>query len=358
MTPIRVLVVDDSAVARRLVAGALAADPQVELVGTASGGLEALALMDGLAPDVVVLDLEMPGLDGLGTLAALRRTHPRLPVIMFSVRTERGAVATVDALAAGATDYVAKPSAAGPETAVAAIRDGLLPKIHQLGRPAARAPMPAAAPGLRTGAPASPPRAPAPVELVVVAVSTGGPNALAALLPALPALPVPVVVVQHMPAMFTRLLAERLDKVASVPVAEGWAGAVAEPGQVWIAPGGMHVLVERDGPALRLDLDRGPPVNGCRPSADVLFASAVRAAGPGVLAVVLTGMGQDGLDGCRQVRAAGGRVLVQDRDSSVVWGMPGAVAGAGLADRVLPLADLAGALAASTASAHPRLRIG
>lgn len=353
MRPIRVLAVDDSALVRRLLVEALRAEPLLELVGTAAGGRIALAKLGSLAPDVVVLDIEMPDLDGLATLAELRRSHPRLPVVMFSALTERGAAATLDALAAGATDYVTKPTGAGgADSAVRAIRDQLVPKLRALGASGATpAAASARAAGLAAAATVRPrPAADGPVDAVVIGVSTGGPNALAQLVPLLPAdLPVPVVVVQHMPPMFSRLLAERLDATASLCVAEGRAGAALARGQVWIAPGGLHLAVRRDGPQVRLSTDDGPLVNACRPSVDVLFAAAAQVWGRNVLAVVMTGMGADGLRGCRAVRDAGGQVVVQDEASSVTWGMPGAVASAGLADRVLPLAELAGEIVRRTA---------
>lgn len=344
MRSIRVLAADDSAIVRRLLTEALRGEPLLELVGTAATGRIALAQLGPLAPDVVVLDIAMPELDGLATLTELRRTHPRLPVVMFSALTLRGAAATLDALAAGATDYVTKPSGlGGADAAIQAIRDELVPKLRVLGRAAAGDSDGAAAPGALAR---SRPAVHGPVDAVVVGVSTGGPNALAQLVPRLPAdLGVPVVVVQHMPPMFSRLLAERLDAGTALAVEEGRDGAALAPGQVWIAPGGLHLRVRRDGTEVRLATDDGPLVNGCRPSADVLFTAAAEVWGPRVLAGVMTGMGADGLGGCRAIRDAGGQVLVQDEASSVAWGMPGSVASAGLADIVLPLGALAAEIA-------------
>jgi len=369
MRPIRVLAVDDSALVRRLLTDALRDEPLLELVGSAATGRIALAKLGPLAPDVVVLDVEMPDLDGLATLVELRRSHPRLPVVMFSALTERGALATLDALAAGATDYVTKPhGTGGAAAAVQAIRDELVPKLRALGGD----PVAAGLSGASGPLPAHPRlTANGPVDAVVVAVSTGGPNALAELVPRLPAdLDVPVLVVQHMPPMFSRLLAERLDAISMLRVAEGIADAVLTPGQVWIAAGGLHLAVRRDAAelrgqgltaaskdgAVRLTTSEGPLVNACRPAADVLFTAAVEVWGPRLLAVVMTGMGADGLRGCRAVREAGGQVVVQDEASSVTWGMPGAVASAGLADRVLPLDELAGEIVRRTAIGRPRAR--
>jgi two-component system chemotaxis response regulator CheB len=338
VSKIRVLVVDDAVVFRRLVADELSADPAIEVVGTAANGRIALAKLDQVNPDLVILDIEMPELDGLATLREIRKIRPRLPVIMFSALTERGAAASLDALSLGATDYFAKPvSAGGLDAARQVLRDELIPEIKALcGRQANGS--------LLTPSPIPTPAAPAPraeaaiVEVVAIAASTGGPNALADVFAGLPAdLPVPVVLVQHMPPMFTRLLAQRLSAHSAVPVEEAQAGGVLRPGHACLAPGDFHLAVGLDGDRVRTRLTQDPPENSCRPAADVLFRSVARTFGPGTLAVVLTGMGQDGLRGCEAIRAAGGQVVVQDEATSVVWGMPGSVARAGLADRVLPL---------------------
>jgi two-component system chemotaxis response regulator CheB len=335
---IRVLVVDDSVTIRRLVSDELAADPAIEVVGTAANGRIALARVTQVNPDLIILDIEMPELDGLATLRELRKTHPKLPVLMFSSLTEQGAAASLEALALGATDYFTKPSGAGGLAAsLKVIREELIPEIKAVCRRDA---------GVPTGAPVAAAKLLPPhtgrVEAVTIGVSTGGPNALAEVFEALPKqLPVPVTIVQHMPPMFTKLLAERLTGKGSVKVEEGIAGGELRPGHAWIAPGDFHMTVKRDGHSVRVLLNQDPPENSCRPAADVLFKSMVHTYGPGVLAVVMTGMGQDGLRGCEAVREAGGQVVVQDEATSVVWGMPGFVAKAGLADRVLPLPLLA-----------------
>jgi two-component system chemotaxis response regulator CheB len=342
MDKIRVFLVDDSAVVRRLVTKALNQDPDLEVVGTAADGQIALARLPELRPDVVLLDLEMPVMDGLQTLAALRRIHPRLPVIMFSRFTQRGVEATVHALTLGADDYVPKP---GDGLDVSrCIEDLLIPKIKLLGR---RTGVPAKAGTPTVGVPPSGGSLakarvrPQHVEIVVVGASTGGPNALAELFTVFPPdWSVPIVTVQHMPPDFTARLAERLAEKSRLRVREGVTGEPVSAAQAWVAPGDYHLLVRREGQAVRLALNQESPVNSCRPSVDVLFRSAAEAYGRGVLAVVLTGMGQDGLRGCECVRGAGGQVLVQDEASSVVWSMPGAVAQAGLADQVLPLERL------------------
>jgi two-component system, chemotaxis family, protein-glutamate methylesterase/glutaminase len=332
---VRVLVVDDAVVFRRLVAEELATDPAIEVVGTAANGRIALAKLAQANPDLIVLDVEMPELDGLATLREVRKTHPKLPVVMFSAHTERGAEATLDALALGATDYFTKPAAGGVAASLRVIREQLIPEIKALCGRADVGPVPSVA--TPTG-PVPTGFGGAPVEIIAIGTSTGGPNALADVFAGLPAgLPVPVVVVQHMPPLFTRLLADRLSARSGLTVEEGRAGGVLRPGHAWLAPGDFHMTVARNGDQARVHVHQGPPENSCRPAADVLFRSVAKAFGAGALAVVLTGMGQDGLRGCEAIRAAGGQVLAQDEATSVVWGMPGFVARAGLADRVLPL---------------------
>jgi two-component system, chemotaxis family, protein-glutamate methylesterase/glutaminase len=348
---IRVLIVDDSVVIRRLVADELARDPAIEVAGTAANGQIALARLTQVNPDIVILDIEMPEMDGLTTLKHLRKTHPRLPVIMFSSLTTRGAEATLDALAFGASDYFAKPAnVGGVDASLGVIREQLIPQIKALClRDGGGAPDPLRRNSTVAPAPAAPPPKPAgprpasgPIQLLAIGASTGGPNALAEVFRGLPAaLPVPIVIVQHMPPMFTRLLAERLSSQYAFPVQEATAGTLLEPGKAWIAPGNFHMVVGREGQQVRLQVNQDPPENSCRPAVDVLLRSTARAFGPNSLTVILTGMGQDGLRGCEHVREAGGQILAQDEASSVVWGMPGFVARAGLADRVLPLSLIA-----------------
>jgi two-component system chemotaxis response regulator CheB len=340
MPRIRILIVDDSVVARQAVTDALATDPQLEVVGTARNGRVALEKVAQLAPDVVILDVEMPEMDGIVALTEIRRVSSDLPVIMLSAFTTRGAAVTVEALARGASDYVTKPKTDDLPTAVAALREELVPRILELhasgGRRRRRrtadatAPHPVATRGKRP-------------EVVAVGASTGGPNALRTLLMGLGRdFPVPLVIVQHMPPMFTRLLAERLSLESGLKVAEATSGDALARGTVLLAPGDYHMRLARASDGLAVLLHQGPEVNSCRPSVDVLFRSVAETCGDAALAVVLTGMGQDGLAGCARVHAAGGRVLVQDESSSVVWGMPGLVAQAGLAHGVVPLEELAG----------------
>lgn len=333
MPRIRVLVVDDSVVIRRVVTDVLSADPDVEVASAATGRI-ALAKLTQANYDLVILDVEMPEMDGLETLAAIRKTHPRLPVVMFSALTEQGATATLDALALGATDYFAKPSGPGGlGESRRVLREELLPAIKQL------CPQTVAKPPATLFAPVMSAATGGAVTAVVIASSTGGPNALRDVFQTLPAdLPVPILIVQHMPPMFTKMLAERLTASSRVPVEEATHGSLVQRGRAVIAPGDFHMTVVRDLTGVRVFLHQDAPENSCRPAADPLFRSAVKVYGGGTLAVVLTGMGSDGLRGCEAVRAAGGRVLAQDEATSVVWGMPGAVARAGLADRLLPLA--------------------
>jgi two-component system chemotaxis response regulator CheB len=340
MSKIRALIVDDAVVFRRLVAEELNKDPALEVVGTAANGRIALARMTQVNPDVVILDIEMPELDGLSTLKELRKTYPRLPVIMFSALTERGATATLDALALGASDYFAKPTnQGGPDASLVIIREQLIPQIKAVCRKSgleSKSGLQAAL-SLPPG-PSIPRPAPGPVRVVAIGASTGGPNALAEIFRRLTAdFPVPIVMVQHMPPMFTRLLAERLSAENPIRVQEGGSGSLLLPGQAWIAPGGYHMVVTRDGHQVRTQLHQEPPENSCRPAVDVLFRSVAQTFGSNSLAVILTGMGQDGLRGCEAIREAGGQVLAQDEATSVVWGMPRYVARAGLADKVLPV---------------------
>jgi two-component system chemotaxis response regulator CheB len=340
---IRVMVVDDSVVIRRLVTLALEHDPVLEMVGTASNGSIGLQRIPQFNPDVITLDIEMPDMDGLEMLRRIRRDYPQMRVIMFSTLTERGAAITLQALTLGADDYVAKVSNEGSlDLSMARLREEMIPKIKQFFRMTAQAP---AAPRKEALAP---PR-PAPVvqamklrpKVVVIGVSTGGPAALGAILPMLPAdFPLPILVVQHMPPLFTRLLAERLNSTCKLPVEEATQGRLVEPGRILIAPGDFHMKLTRNGDQISVCLDQSPRQNSCRPAVDALFASAGELYGGAAIAVILTGMGQDGLHGTEILKANGASILAQDEASSVVWGMPGAVVSAGLADRVLPLNEV------------------
>jgi two-component system chemotaxis response regulator CheB len=316
-----------------------------------------------LKPDIIVLDIEMPVMGGLETLVNVRRAYPKLPVIVFSSDTRPGAEATLDALWLGANDYVTKSSAASPGQAVRHIHAELVPRIKALcmdaiapvaehekrerrARPHA---VPGAAESARSGAPHERQRPRErdsgmrpPVQIVAIGASTGGPNALATLLRGLPIdFAVPVVIVQHMPRQFTRFLAERLSDRTGLDIVEAADGDVLRASRIWIAPGGWHMTLERQRAEVCVRLDQSPPVNSCRPSVDVLFGSVADVFAAGALGVILTGMGHDGLRGCERLAWAGGQVLAQDEDTSVVWGMPGIVTRAGIAEMVLPIEEMA-----------------
>jgi two-component system chemotaxis response regulator CheB len=348
---IDVLVVDDSVVIRRMVATVLDNDPDIKVVGTAANGRIALERIEQLHLDIIILDVEMPVMDGLATLRALRPRYPALPVVMFSTSTERGAMATLDALAAGATDYVTKPSQAGSvDASIERVRLELIPKIKGLvGATRARS-TPVVVP---SPVPAARPVRQDRVDIIAVGCSTGGPDALASIVAALPAdLSVPVVVVQHMPPLFTRLFADRLDRGCPLTVREAVDGELLEAGRIVVAPGDQHLTVVRQGSEFRVRLSQEPPENYCRPAVDVLFRSVAAAYGGNALACVLTGMGRDGASGAEHIRAAGGRIIVQDEASSVVWGMPGAIVAAGLANDILPLDQIAATLLAAVGPAR------
>lgn len=333
MQPVRILIVDDSAVVRKLLSYLLASDSEIVVAGTAGNGIQALARIPGLKPDLVTLDIEMPEMDGLETLVEIRKLYPKLPVIMFSSLTEHGAKATLDALARGASDYVTKPSPGEPKgLSQERVRQELIQKIKCLCKVSAPQPRPVPKPIVAASRPQ------ARIDIVAIGSSTGGPNALCELVPQFTAdFSVPIVIVQHMPPLFTRQLAERLNARSPLLVQEGKEGERLQQGQVWIAPGDHHMTVTRMGTEFTLGINRDPQENSCRPAVDVLFRSVARSYGANVLGVVLTGMGSDGTRGSVVIREAGGAVIVQDEASSVVWGMPGNVVAAGLADRICPL---------------------
>lgn len=370
--PIRVLLVDDSILTRRVLSKVLGADGRVDICGTAPDGRAALQKIARLKPDLVVLDVEMPVMNGLETLVELRRDHPKLPVVMFSALTRPGVQTTLDALLAGASDYVLKPT--GETNVVQQIQQTLLPKILLHGGGAARRSVVRETPEERsdaTPAEVAPERPssgeipirvlaptrqslpPRPIEAVVLGVSTGGPQALLDLFQHLPSsLPAPVVIVQHMLAAFLPRLAYRLSARGNMTVKMAEPGRPLADAPAWLAPGGTHTAIRRGASGPHLVAVDSPPVNSCRPAADVLFESAAKTLGPAVLGVVMTGMGRDGLLGSRAVVEAGGRVLAQDEPSSVVWGMPGSVAKAGLASATLPPIELAAEIVSQVNRSH------
>ena len=352
---VRVLAADDSAVMRAVIRTLFqvqAADissrlPAMELCGVARDGQEALDCVRALQPDVLLLDLEMPRLHGLQVLDILHVQAPTLPVILCSAHTERGARTTLDALARGAKDYVMKPgSQSDVASSLRLLMEQLMPKIAIAAgmKEQSRAALDPKTGGAQLPCTASQtklePRT--RVELVVVGLSTGGPAALEAMLPCLPeSFAVPLLVVQHMPKLFTSALSERLNRLCRLPVREARNGDLVRPGGIWIAPGDAHMEIAAGG---SIKLHQGVPLNSCKPSVDYLFHSAARLYGGSTLALMMTGMGSDGLDGARAVQAAGGTVLAQDEASSAVWGMPGRVVKAGVSSATVALPDLAGEL--------------
>ncbi len=335
---IRVLIVDDSPVVRRLLAEVLSKEPDIEVVGQAKDGREAVELARALRPDVITLDVEMPVMDGLSALKEIRRLVPRTKVIMFSSLTEKGAKETIEALSLGAFDFVTKPKGGALTDSLHRIKEELIPKI--------RAAVPAARPPVLPRPP-KPPTFKPPVirpgvfSVVGIGVSTGGPRALLDVIPRLPStFPVPILIVQHMPPMFTAQLAQNLDRQSSLRVKEAQNGELVQKGVVYIAPGDYHMEVKASGRVKHIFLHQGPPENGCRPAVDPLFRSLAEVYGGAVVGVVLTGMGHDGREGARKIKEKGGLVIAQDEKTSTVYGMPRAVVEAGLADFVLPLPEI------------------
>lgn len=341
---IRVLVVDDSVVVRRMVSHALADEPGIEIIGTASNGHIGLEKVRQHGPDVVILDIEMPGVNGLDVLRSLRAEPAGSPrVIMFSTLTERGAAITLEALSLGADDYVTKVlNEDSLQQSRVRLRQELVPKIKQFFKAPQSAPAPVV---MRPRGSAQPSRLARAPRAVVIGSSTGGPAALNAILPLLPQdFPLPILIVQHMPPFFTRLLAERLDGACKLRVEEATEGAEVHAGKVLLAPGDFHMKLSAKNGCVTVSLDQSPHQNFCRPAVDVLFRSAAEVYGGAAMAIILTGMGQDGLRGIEALHAIGATVVAQDEASSVVWGMPGAVVNAGLAHSVLPLEEIGGAM--------------
>jgi two-component system chemotaxis response regulator CheB len=362
---IRTLVVDDSVVMRRLITRMLSSDPGIEVVGSARDGVDALVKVQQWQPDLVTLDVEMPEMNGLEALRLMQVRHPKVRVIMCSSLTERGATITIDALLAGASDYVCKQhSSELSESAYEPLRAELLSKIHQIFGRSMAAGASASTSHMAT-APQSPAvasaglaknRAPLPQipatkpfsqtrvvpRILAIGVSTGGPSALAEILPLIPSdFSLPIAIVQHMPPFFTQLLAERLSRLSGIPVLEAAQGMQVQAGMAIIAPGNFHMrLIRRRDGVIEVELNQEAQENSCRPAVDVLFRSVAEVYGGAAIAVILTGMGQDGLLGVRALKSLGASVVVQDSATSVVWGMPGAVAGAHLADSVLPLKEI------------------
>lgn len=330
---IRVMLCDDSATVRGLMARLMKSEPDIRVVASVGDGAQAIAALKAMKPEdrphLVLLDLEMPVMDGMTALPQILQLQPAPAVIVASALTQRGAAIAMAALRAGAADYVPKPNAAGGGIQDPTFKAELLAKL----RGWARMRRPATATPVRMPVAATPRLAMArPPLAIAIGCSTGGPQALAALVKRLPrGLAVPLVVVQHMPAGFTTMLADHLNRLGGPPAAEARDGEVLQAGRLYVAPGERHLLVEASQGTLKAVLNDGPPENFCRPAVDPMLRTLSAAVRGRLLAVILTGMGQDGLNGCRVVSAAGGAVIAQDEASSVVWGMPGAVSRAGLA---------------------------
>jgi two-component system, chemotaxis family, protein-glutamate methylesterase/glutaminase len=353
---IRVLVVDDSALYRQMLLNVLGRIPEVDVVGVAEDGNQAVEMVASLHPDVLTLDVQMPGLDGIGVLRALRERGLSSRAIMVSSLTQEGAPAATAAIFEGAFDVIAKPAGLPPHEAREFLSRQLVEKIAVV-RAASEPSKGPAGNGPAGNGPAGVARRradkPVAVDVVAIASSTGGPPVLREILSALPAdFPAAVLVVQHMPPVFTSSLAARLDTVCPLRVVEAADHMLVEPGTVLIAPGGVHLSVRRRGDAVRTLLDDAAPRHGCRPSFDVLGPSLVEAYGSRCVAVVLTGMGCDGLEACRALKARGGTVLAQTAETCAVFGMPKCVIEAGLADGVLPPEGVAMALVSMARKRH------
>jgi two-component system, chemotaxis family, protein-glutamate methylesterase/glutaminase len=365
--PLRVMVVDDSVVIRGLISRWIEAEPDMVVAASLRTGLDAVNQVERVNPDVAVLDIEMPDLDGISALPLLLAKKRNLVIIMASTLTRRNAEISFKALSLGASDYIPKPESTREPAAAATFRHDLIQKIRHLGAKVRR-PIPAVSspplaptlgrapePGVRPAlAPVAHPQllrrafsTQAPRALLIGA-STGGPQALMALVSEIG--PVidrfPVLITQHMPPTFTTILAEHLARASHRPAHEGIDGEIVKPGRIYLAPGGRHMRVVRQGANAAIALDDGPLVNFCKPAVDPLFASAIDVWQGGILAVVLTGMGSDGMRAGKEIVAAGGSIIAQDEATSVVWGMPGAAAHAGICAAVLPLGQIAPKLVA------------
>ena len=343
--PLRVLVVDDSAFMRAAIERVLSAEAQFEVVGAARDGAEAVKLAADLRPDAMTMDFNMPGLNGAEATRAILKNQA-VPIVMLSAHTKEGAAETVEALAAGAVDFVQKPDGEVSPN-LAAIKDDLIAKLTSAAGANLRVVSPSVSASDSTPARAAAPRSapksmPPGLRVVVIASSTGGPAALTRLIPELDAPDAAVLVVQHMPEGFTGALAEQLDERTELVVREARGGESIEGGHVFVAAGGRHLTVDRGG---RLVLTDAPPVHGVRPAADVTFKSIAQGFGARTVGVVLTGMGRDGAVGLAAVKAAGGRTIAQDKDTSTVYGMPRAAIEMGVVDEVAPLARIAPAIA-------------
>jgi two-component system chemotaxis response regulator CheB len=335
--PIRVMVVDDSAVIRSVISTILKTDPGVEITGFASNGQQAVETVLQYNPDIIVLDIEMPFMDGITALPLLLAEKPDVKVLICSTLSDHGAAVSLQALALGAADCLLKPSGAAAIQERRDFHRQLLQLVRSLGARVMQPAHPTSAIALRNINLI----APRP-QILAIGSSTGGPNALTQLLSRLKDLSVPIVITQHMPKTFTALLANQLQQSTGILCHEGAEGMVLQAGHAYIAPGGYHMLLQKNGADTVVHIDEGAPENFCRPSVDPMLRSLIEVYGGKILTVILTGMGSDGLPGCKQIVQAGGQVIAQDEASSVVWGMPGAVTNAQLCSTVAPIYELAG----------------
>lgn len=360
--PFRVMVVDDSAVVRGIVTKMLEEDKAIQVVSSVGNGQMALSALDRYDVEVVVLDIEMPVMDGLTALPQLLKKDPDIQVIMASTLTHRNADVTLQAMEKGAADYVPKPTSS-KDLGAGQFKTELIEKVKVWGAARRRKPKRAAPPGgfperaklpagqqtprpttsLYPGQVTLRPAGSDPVDIIAIGSSTGGPQALFAVLGALKGAPIrqPILITQHMPATFTTILAEHITRLSGWNAAEGKEGEVIQGGRVYIAPGDFHMVVDTQGTNKVIRLNKNPPENFCRPAVDPMFRSIAQAYGKRVLAVVLTGMGQDGMKGGQVLVQGGATLIAQDEATSVVWGMPGAAATAGICSAVLPLPDVA-----------------
>ncbi len=368
--PIRVMVVDDSVVIRGMISRWIDAEPDMKVAASLRTGLDAVNQLERINPDVAVLDIEMPELDGISALPKLLAKKRDLIIIMASTLTRRNAEISFKALSLGAADYIPKPESTRETSAADIFHHDLIQKIRHLGAKVRRAAVasPTLAPTLERPQPHAKPVPAAPaVPLVrrqfgltapralVIGSSTGGPQALMSLVTEIGSVidRYPVLITQHMPPTFTTILAEHLARSSRRPAAEAIDGEIVKPGRIYLAPGGRHMKVVRHGTDAMIALDDGPPVNFCKPAVDPLFTSAIDVWQGSTLALILTGMGSDGMRGGKDIVAAGGSVIAQDEASSVVWGMPGAAANAGICAAILPLNQIGPKLVQLFSGARP-----
>ncbi len=339
---VKILVVDDSAFMRKAISMMIEDDPDIEVVGTARDGLEAIEKVKALKPDLMTLDVEMPRMDGITALKRIMKENP-LPVLMVSSLTVEGGRTTVEALSAGAVDFIPK-QLSFVSLDITKIKGDLIAKIKAIAKNRMRIFSKSTTPksGTTRNQPALKMMS---AQIVTIGISTGGPFSLQKVIPSLPAnFPVPVTVVQHMPPHFTKSLAERLNSISRLEVCEAEDGMELSKGKVFIAPGGLHMKFHKTGGSVRFNITKDPSDTLHRPSVDVMFSSAYEIFGGRILAAVMTGMGHDGLEGAKLIKAGGGKVIAQDEATCVVYGMPKAIVDAELADAVIPLDDVASTL--------------